>query len=109
MAYKEDARERLRRTNPTALAQCDELDRIVSEAIGAPISGEVIITEDMTDEEALMQIIESELKDGAPLEQAEKTAKEILKTIRQWEKEWEEEDRNNFLKTPEIPEISGTA
>jgi len=108
MAYKENVRERLRRTNPQALAELDELDRIVSEAIGEPVKG-FTITEDMTDEEALMQIIESELKDGASLEQAEKTAQEMLKTIRQWEKEWEEEDRNNFLRPPEIPEISGTA
>jgi len=108
MAYKENVRERLRRTNPQALAELDELDRIVSEAIGEPVKG-FTITEDMTDEEALMQIIESELKDGIPLEQAEENAKEMLKIIRQWEKEWEEEDRNNFPGVPEIPEISGTA
>jgi hypothetical protein len=108
MAYKEDVRERLRRTNPQALAEFDEASRIVNEAIGEPISG-FIITEDMTDEEALMQIIESAVKNGIPLEQAEENAKETLKILKQWEEEWEEEDRNNFPGVPEIPEISGTA
>jgi hypothetical protein len=108
MAHKEDVRERLRRTNPTALAQCDELDRIVSEAIGEPVTG-FTITEDMTDEEILMQLIESQLKQGYSLKDAEAIARDQLEVFKQWEKEWEEEDRNNFLRPPEIPEISGTA
>lgn len=77
MAYREDIRDRVRKQHPQALAILDLIDQKVREA-GGPQSATVTLTGDMTHEEQLMAVIEGYLKDGYPLEQAEKKAKETL-------------------------------
>ena len=73
MAERENIKERVRKQHPQALAILDLLDQKVREA-GGPQSATVITTGDMTYEEQLMAVIEGYLKDGYPIDEAEKRA-----------------------------------
>ena len=74
MAGRENIRDRIRRSNPRALAVMDELDLQMRKAgyRGAIVN----TTADMTREEHEMALLEGFLKEGYPPEEAAKKASE---------------------------------
>ncbi len=80
MAYKENIKQRMMEINPKAWEFIQEFDRVYEEITGEKPSG-VIVTEDMTPEEEKMAILEYYLRQGMPLEKAEKEAEEFYEKI----------------------------
>lgn len=78
MAYKEeDIMEKLKRTNPKAyhiMKVCDECLAKFGDGKGVVVT----ITEDMTEEEQEMALFEGCLKEGHPVDVAERKAREWL-------------------------------
>lgn len=91
MAHKEeDIMEKIRRTNPEAY----HIMRVVDECcakVGARGGVVVTTTDDMTEKEEEMALFEGFLKEGYPVEVAEKKAKEWLRMI----KEFAEQNERN--------------
>ncbi len=78
MAHKEeDIMEKIKRTNPQAYYIMKVFDECLAE-VGGQSSVVVTTTDDMTDEEKEMALFEGFLKEGYPVEVAEKKAKEWL-------------------------------
>jgi hypothetical protein len=83
-AYTDSLEEWIRRKNPTPeeLSAYRKFQRDmgeISRETGFPLTG--FISDDMTEEEAIMQIVENHLKEGYPLEEAEKMAEEEYKVL----------------------------
>lgn len=76
MAEREDIKKRIRKTDPWALRMVEELDRLMAKLGGSGVA--VIATEDMTQEEKEMALFEGFLKEGYPVEVADRKAKEWL-------------------------------
>ncbi len=70
--------------NPKAWEFLQEFDKVYEEITGEKPSG-VIVTEDMTPEEEKMAILEYYLKQGMPLEKAEKETEEFYKKMQKAE------------------------
>lgn len=76
MAEKENIKDRIRRTNPGGLIVADTLDQVLKEMGQNPVI--VQTTEDMTIEEEEMALFEGFLKEGYPIEEASKKAKDLF-------------------------------
>ncbi|RMG03550.1 MAG: hypothetical protein D6726_05405 [Nitrospirae bacterium] len=84
MANKENIKQRMMAINPKAWEFLQEFDRVYEEITGEKPYG-VIVTEDMTPEEEKMAILEYYLRQGMPLEKAEKETEEFYKKIQKAE------------------------
>lgn len=77
MAERENIRDRIKKINPQALIVCDQIDSLMKGSVG------VTITEDMTDEEAEMELYTGFIKEGYPSDIAEQKAGAWLMTMKQ--------------------------